>query len=142
MTLDIVNTPDGPMRVAGALRPTGALSTDLLMVVLLVGPFAFLVGVSDGPIALMWVSAIAGYCLLAFRGTIPSLGRWAVGLRRYTYAEVQEYAGKGILYVYEDLPSRIYTIRAVASLLVLGASLAIGLIFTRVLPNGPMMIQG
>jgi hypothetical protein len=130
MALDAVNTPDGPMRVAGALRPAGALITDILMVVLLVAPFAYLAGVSDGLIALIWACGIVGYCLFALRGTFPSFGRWAVGLRRYTYAEVEGYAGKGVLYVYEDLPPRIYTLRFVASLLMLGALLGMDLAIT------------
>lgn len=137
MTLDVVNTPDGPMRVAGALRPAGALITDLLMVAWLVAPFTYLAGISDGPVVLILMCGIVGYCLLAFRGELPSLGRWALGLRRYNYAEVDEYAGKGMLYVYEDLPPREYTIRTIVTVLVLGALFAIGLAITEFLPNGP-----
>ncbi len=137
MTLKVVTTPDGMMRVAGVLRPPGALLTDLVMLVLLVVPFANLAGVSDGATALIWLCGIVGYCLLAFRGTVPSLGRWALGLRRYAYDEVEEYAGKGMLYVYEDLPPRDYTLRTVVTVLVLGAFFGIALVITRALPNGP-----
>ena len=137
MTLDVVNTSDGAMRVAGLFGPSVAISTDLLMCLLLFGPFVHHTGVTDAPTALIWLCGIAGYSLLAFRGVIPSLGRWTLGLRGYSYNQVEEYEGKGVLYVYEDLSSRTYTFRAIATVLVLGALFGIGLVITRALPGGP-----
>ena len=137
MALDVVNTSDGAMRVAGLLRPSVALFTDLLMCLLLLGPFVHLTGVTDAPTALIWLCGIAAYSLLAFRGVIPSLGRWTLGLRGYPYNQVEEHEGKGILYVYEDLSSRAYVFRTIATVLVLGALFGIGLVITRALPSGP-----
>jgi hypothetical protein len=136
MQSSIVNTPDGPMRTASALRPAGAVLTDFLMVSLLTAPFAQLAGVQDGPSALIWVCGVVGYCLLAFGGAVPSLGLWALGVRRYTYDQVAEYAGPGVLYVYEDLPSRVYAYRTVMSALLLLLLAGVDLIFTQILPNG------
>ncbi len=136
MTRDLVNTPDGTMRVAGVLRPACALLTDLLMCLFLTVPFVHFAGIKDGPTAVIWIFGILGYSLLAFRGGVPSLGRWALGLRRYPYDLVEEYAGKGILYVHEDLPSRVYTRRTIAIVLLLGVLFGLALLMTRVLPNG------
>jgi len=134
-TPSIVNTPDGPMRTAGALRPAGALLIDLLMVSLLAAPFARLAGVQDGPSALIWVCGVVGYCLLAFAGAVPSLGLWALGLRRYTYDQVAEYTGLGMLHVYEDLPSRVYAYRTVMSALLFLLLAGVGFVLTQILPN-------
>ena len=133
----VVNTPDGPMRIAGSLRPPAALITDLLMCFLVVVPFAHLVGATEGPAVLIWGCAVVAYCLLSFRGVLPSLGRWALGLRQYPYEEVEEYGGKGTLYVYEDLRNRDYTLRTVATVLLLAALYGIALLITMYSSSGP-----
>ena len=136
MQSSIVSTPDGPMRTAGALRPAGALLIDLLMVFLLAAPFARLAGVADGPSALIWVCGVVGYCLLAFGGAVPSLGLWALGLRRYTNGHVAEYTGRRVLYVYEDLPPRVYAHRTVMSALLFLLLAGVDFVLARILSNG------
>jgi len=124
------------MHVAGTLRPTGALLTDLLMVSLLVAPAALFSGVEEGLSALFWVCGVVGYCLFAFRGAVPSLGRWALGLHRYAYNDIEEYAGRGILHVYESLPPRVYTLRTVTTVVFLLALAGLNFVLTRVFPSG------
>jgi hypothetical protein len=79
---------------------------------------------------------VVGYCLLAFRGAVPSLGLWTLGLRRYTYDQVAEYAGPGVLYVYEDLPSRVYAYRTDMSALLFLLLAGVDFVLTQILPNG------
>lgn len=136
MTLDLVNTPDGTMRIAGVLRPPAALLTDLFIWLLIVVPAVRLTGLTDALVAVISSCAILVYCLVAFRGGAPSLGRWALGLRRYPYELVEEFAGKGTLYVYEDLPDGVYTRRSIAVVLILGVLFGLALIITREIGNG------
>lgn len=121
MPLSVVSTPDGTMRVAGRLRPVCALITDLIMCVVLVLPMAHRAEINDSLTAAIWTFGIVGYALLAFRGVVPSLGRWALGLRSYPYDMAEKNAGKGTLYVYEDFSSWVYTQRSIAAVLLLGA---------------------
>ena len=51
------------------------------------------------------------YIILAHRHAVPSLGNWSLGLRRYTYEMIEEYAGRGILLVVEEMPWKVRTIR-------------------------------
>ena len=125
------------MRIAGAFRPAGALFTDILMITLLAGPFAYLASVDDGPSTLIWVCGVVGYSLLAFSGAVPSLGRWTLGLRRYNYDEITQYPGRGVLYVYENLSSKAYTHRTLISLVLLLALAGFDMLIIRVFPGGP-----
>ena len=65
------------------------------------------------------------YALLAYRGIVKSPGRWAHGVRRYTYSEVEGYSGYGVLFVNENLPGPILSKRAMILALYFGGMILI-----------------
>lgn len=72
-----------------------------------------------------WFAAVFGvmaflYTLLAYRDAVKSLGRWSHGVKRYTYAEVENYSGTGTLLVVEDFPGSVLSKRAIILVLYFG----------------------
>ena len=116
MALSEVTTPDGKMPIAGLLRPFVATLVDLYLAVAVLSIIAAVFSAEGAITALIAVCAF-GYAFLGHRGLAPSLGAWALGLRRYPYAVILEYSGKGSLFVYERLPSATYTRRTIVCVL-------------------------
>src|SRR5688500_8191467 len=117
MPLSEVTTPDGKMAVAGLLRPFVAALVDLYVAVLVLSIIIGVVGLRDPIFALLGACAFA-YAFLGHRTLVPSLGVWALGLRRYPCKVIEEYSGKGTLFVFERLPSAVYTRRTIVCVLV------------------------
>jgi len=111
-----VTTPQGTMNIAGSLRATGGFLFDLCAALILLSIFIRIldiVGVSAIEIKVMLLCMGFIYPYLSQREIVPGLGRWALGLHRFSFSDIEEYAGKGILVVYEPLEPRIYTVRTV-----------------------------
>ena len=117
MPLSEVTTPDGKMAVAGLLRPVVAVLVDLYLATAVLSIIAAVIGIEGAVSALLAVLAF-GYAFLAHRALTPSVGAWALGLRRYPYKFITEYSGKGTLFVFEKLPSAVYTRRTIICVLV------------------------
>lgn len=99
-----VTTPDGVRTVAFAGAPALAVGLDLFGSAAVLGPAVRVIELVAGTAAADPARGIAallafGYALLAHRRSIPSLGQWCLALERYGYAEIEEYSGKGVLYV-------------------------------------------
>lgn len=117
-----VTTPHGGMNISGALRANGGVLFDLFFGLILGLLIHNLLLKIDLPELLsMTFAAVFGfaYPLLSHREVIPGLGRWALGLHRYSYSEIEEYQGKGTLVVYEPLNKKVYTARAIISATIL-----------------------
>ena len=56
------------------------------------------------------------YIFLAHRHSVPSIGNWSFGLRRYNYEMIKEYAGRGILLVVEELPWKVRAVRQLTAI--------------------------
>jgi len=116
MAVSEVTTPDGKMPIAGILRPLVSTLVDLYIAVAVLSIITAVFG-SNGAIAALLAVFAFGYAFLGHRALAPSLGAWALGLRRYPYAVISEYSGKGSLFVYERLPSATYTRRTIVCVL-------------------------
>lgn len=110
-----VKTPDGPMYVSGFLRQWASVLSDLFLAFFVAITLRGLISstgmqiIALDPILLLCVFA---YPLLGRLGLAPSSGKWAFGLRTYPLASVENYDGKGHLWVYEPLPRKTYAIRS------------------------------
>lgn len=96
------------MYVARSFWSFGACFIDICMILLLI----FLVlGFLDQKIHEIisegagWVLGALAliYAVLAYKHKVPSLGNWALALRKYPRGAVEGYAGKGTLFLIEDL---------------------------------------
>lgn len=107
----VIETPYGPMYVSGHLRVFGSVLCDLFS--------AFLAAFLLNQILLsLWPEIPAAkpvlliitfaYPLLGRLGLAPSLGQWALGLHVYAFSEIEGWAGRGRLWVYEPLPRSLY----------------------------------
>ena len=119
MPLSEVTTPDGKMSVAGPLRPNVAALVNLYVAGLVLTIIRGTVGqgvTAGGPIISVFLGVVAfAYVFLAQRRLVPSLGVWALGLRRYPCKVIEEYTDKGSLFVFERLPADVYTRRTIIS---------------------------
>lgn len=103
-----VSTTDGPMYVAGSLWSLGALFIDLVFIQLIIFIALSLFWQVTFEALLNWTSWLPGlvaigYGILAYRHSVPSLGNWALALKKYPRSSVEGYAGKGMLLLMEDL---------------------------------------
>src|SRR5262245_48543527 len=112
MATSEVTTPRGRMPVAGHMRPIVALLVDLFFATLVLSVIGLVLG-GDGAISGGWGVFAFVYAFLGYRTLVPSLGAWVFGLRRYSYQVIEEYSGKGSLFVFERLPAKEYTRRTI-----------------------------
>jgi hypothetical protein len=123
MGVEYVTTPDGRMRVSGYSRIGVGFVTDLVVATLLLTILAGIVARFLLQLPEVVKAAVVGapwiYAFLAHRSLVPGMGSWALALRRYPYREIEEYSGSGVLFVYEDLPRRVFSRRAVVAAAVL-----------------------
>jgi hypothetical protein len=118
MALSEVTTPDGKMPLAGLLRPFVAALVDLYLAMAVLWIIAALVGV-EGPLSAAFAVCAFAYAFLGHRALAPSLGAWALGLRRYRCKIIPEYSGgKGTIFVFERLPPAVYTRRTIICVVV------------------------
>ena len=117
MPLSEVTTPDGKMAVAGVLRPVVAVLVDLYLATAVLSIIAAFIGV-EGVVSALLAALAFSYAFLGHRALVPSLGAWALGLRRYPCRLIREWPGKGSLFVFERLPSAVYTRRTIVCVVV------------------------
>ncbi len=125
-----VTVPEDERRLAFNGASLVAVLIDLFGVVVLLGVTLKLAspalspGVHD---ALTGISAIASfaYAFVAHRGWVISVGGWCHDIRWYTYSQVEEYAGKGALYVYGSCKPKERVIRTVCAVIGLYLAAAI-----------------
>ena len=103
--MEKVTVPEGERRIAFFGASAAAALIDLFGVVVLLGAALRLTSPVLSPEVrdvLEGISAISAfaYAFVAHRGWAVSVGRWCVDIERYPYAKIQEYAGKGSLFVH------------------------------------------
>lgn len=117
-----VTTPNGQMRVSGLSRIWAAFLIDILIGVLSLALISAVTGLFQtyGGITGAFLAPIAyAYALMAYWGRAPSLGRWALALRRYKHEEIEEYTGEGTLFVVATLPGWIAALRFACAVILL-----------------------
>jgi hypothetical protein len=135
MPLSEVTTPDGKMPVAGHFRPFAASLVDLYLATLILSIIGVAVGAS-GPISAVFGVGAFSYAFLGHRMLVPSLGAWALGLRRYPCKVIEEYSDRGSLFVYERLASNVYSRRTIICVLVLALLHLVAYFVVRGAANG------
>jgi len=122
--MKIVTTKDGQMFVSGITRNAIGVLFDLyvgmFVMYALVAALRFL-SLKHLSIEIVALVIILLYPLLAHKEIVPGIGRWALGLHRYEYSEVEEYNGSGTLIAYEKLASSEYSIRTVVAVIFFAA---------------------
>ena len=118
-----VTTPVGIRELCGILSPVISAVIDLFFSLLIVSFPGLLLVISglDRNIFLIAPLVIAPwlYTFAAHRAKIPSLGSWALGIKRYSYSEIEEYSGVGVLYVKEALSRKAHTSRTIIFVIIL-----------------------
>ena len=117
--MDEVNTPFGVMNVAGPVRSNGSVIFDSIIALLSTAIIFKLLEISGTTGLVVGATFVSIYIIFAYRGVFPSLGRWALGLHRFRYSQIDEYEGEGTLVVYEKLDPKIYSARAIICTLIL-----------------------
>ena len=106
------------MIIASGFRSVGgflfdlafALSAMSVVVALLRG-----LNIENRLIELSAIVIAAIYPMLVYRDFVPGLGRWALGLHRFKYADIEGYDGNGVLAVYEPRPAKVYSARTIVA---------------------------
>jgi hypothetical protein len=122
--METVKTSDGVFPVASYTKIVGVVLVDLLIATVtlsFVVEFLKYLGFNLPE----WFAAVFGvmaflYAFLAYHDVVKSLGRWSHGVKRYTYGEVENYSGTGMLFVVEDLPGSVLSRRAIILALYFG----------------------
>ncbi len=114
MTDKYVITPDGKKIVAGLLHAPLAYYIDLIFAFsVILSPFAILGHYTENVFFVgILMLIIVGYAYFSHYIGI-SLGWWAIGLNCYNFDALDEYQGKGYLYVCDQLPDKEHTKRAI-----------------------------
>ena len=103
--MEKVTVPEGERRIAFFGASAAAALIDLFGVAVLLGAALRLTSpvlsfqVRDVLEGILAISAFT-YAFFAHRGWAVSVGRWCVDIKRYSYAQIQEYTGKGSLFVH------------------------------------------
>lgn len=115
--MNLINTPLGKTRKANFFSPLVVYLIDVFVFGMVLAFPAQLLIVRDGsfedqslPVAIAILVAIAIPYLLAYfahKEKIPSIGYWALGIRRFSFDQLDDYAGKGFLYVKDQIKPRI-----------------------------------
>ena len=117
-----VTTPDGIREACGIMIPIISVVVDLSFALLVVSFPALLLAINglDSNMFLIAPFVIVPwlYAFAANRSKIPSIGNWALGIRRYLYSEIEEYSGAGVLFVKENLTRKTHTSRTIIFVIV------------------------
>lgn len=115
-----IRTPLGKMELSSITRRIAAGVTDLFMFVALVGILTIIIQTIGSSILGFWseytglgslVVVTLGFIISRKYSSFRSPGEWALGLRRFSMSELDEYSGKGSIWCVENLMRKEYTRR-------------------------------
>ena len=104
-----INTPQSNLAIAGWGRVSAGVLIDFFTPVLTMGCVASMIGWAGAPLP-DWLSAVEGlaallYTFFAYRGRVPSIGRWALGITRTAHASSP--------FVHDEVPNSILSRRTI-----------------------------
>ena len=109
------------MNVSGFGRNTVGFLYDLYTALLVLYVFIGIlkmIGATHMAYEVVALIIIVIYPFLSSREIVPGIGRWALGLHRFKYRDIEEYEGTGTLVTHEPLEKSEYTKRTIISVVI------------------------
>lgn len=112
-----LRTTRGILSLAGIGTVIGSIIIDLfiglLMVSLIHAVMANLGTNLSSEVNGILIFLVFLYTYLAYKNIVFSVGQWGNGLKRFSYNDIEDYSGKGTVYLVDNLPKSTLTYRTI-----------------------------
>jgi hypothetical protein len=133
--VDLIKTPIGNVEEASFIAPICIYLIDLFVYVIAISIIIYLSGfyffmqnqpgATAGAVSMLLAALMFALAFLCHREKIPSVGYWAMGVRRFEYGKLSEYSGRGFLYVKEGQKPSTLIKRVLILIMVIGVSISV-----------------
>ncbi len=133
--MDLIKTPIGNVEEASFIAPICIYLIDLFVYVIVISIILYFSGfyflmrnqpiATAGAVSMLLAALMFALAFLSLREKIPSIGYWAMGVRRFEYCKLSEYSGSGFLYVKDGQKPSTIIKRVLILIMVIGVLISV-----------------